>query len=209
MKDINSIPYRQRAFVLEYLKDPTNATAAAIKAGYSKKTARNIAANLLTKVHIRTLIEQKVNKPLEKLEISADRVILELARIAFADSAKLYDDEGNLKHIKDLDEHTRAAVSAVEMEDYVTKGKKGNITKSKPKKIKMTDKSSSLNLLGKYYKLFTDRVEHTGKIKFTSPMVTEKILDLMTADQLDKLKETVVNDMTNGDDNETAGNNPS
>lgn len=71
---------KQRLFVAEYLKD-LNATQAAIRAGYSPRTANEQAARLLAKVSIRAATEQAFNKRAAKVELSADYVLGNLTEI--------------------------------------------------------------------------------------------------------------------------------
>lgn len=71
---------RQQRFVDEYLVD-LNATQAAIRAGYSSKTARQIGQNLLTKVDIQQAISAAQSKRQERTELTADEVIRDLREV--------------------------------------------------------------------------------------------------------------------------------
>ncbi len=73
---------KQSRFCAEYLID-SNATQAAIRSGYSKKTARRIGTENVQKPAIRDLLAKKINKQLKRCDITADRVLWELADIAF------------------------------------------------------------------------------------------------------------------------------
>ena len=79
---------RREAFAAEYLKD-LNATRAAIRAGYSAKTASSIGARLLADAGVARAVEAGMAARARRTEIDADRVVLELARIAFADPRDL------------------------------------------------------------------------------------------------------------------------
>ena len=72
---------KQRIFVAEYLID-RNATQAAIKAGYSAKTARSQGQRLLTKVDIKELVDKRLSKLEEKAGLTAERVMREVKAIA-------------------------------------------------------------------------------------------------------------------------------
>lgn len=72
---------RQEAFVREYLVD-LNATQAAIRAGYSKNTAKSIGHENLTKPDIRARIEELQGKRAEKLELDAEWVLRKLQTVA-------------------------------------------------------------------------------------------------------------------------------
>jgi len=74
---------KQARFVDEFLVD-SNATQAAIRAGYSKKTAKQIGSRLLTNVDIARLVEARTAKMAEKMEITAERIVEEMADAAFA-----------------------------------------------------------------------------------------------------------------------------
>lgn len=105
---------KQQLFVREYLVD-LNAAAAAIRAGYSKKTARQHAARLLTNVYISAEIERSTQARLQKLAITADNVIQELGRLAFFDVRKLFAPDGSLIPLHKLDRDTAAGVAGFEL----------------------------------------------------------------------------------------------
>lgn len=65
---------KQQIFVAEYLKD-RNATQAAIRAGYKKRTAKQIGSKLLTRVDVSAAVAEKTNKRLQKLEVTAESVL--------------------------------------------------------------------------------------------------------------------------------------
>lgn len=89
---------KEDMFCREFTKD-FNGARAARDAGYSEKTARQIATTLLSKVHIRNKISSLLEPRMKYLEISSDRVGQELAAIGFAELAALpeYDERGNVK----------------------------------------------------------------------------------------------------------------
>lgn len=105
---------RQR-FVEEYLANP-NATQAAIAAGYSAKTAGAQGHELLKIPEIQTAIEAGRAKTAEKLDITAERIVAEMAKLAFSDPRDLMDDYGNLLPPDQWPENAAGAVSAIEVE---------------------------------------------------------------------------------------------
>lgn len=149
---------KQEAFVLEYLID-LNATQAAIRAGYSAKTADRIGPELLGKTCVREAIEAAKAKRAERTQITADKVLNELAKIGFADIRNIFDADGNLLSPASLPDDVAAAVSALEL-ITVSKGK-GEV--EHVAKIKLADKRAALVDLGKHLGLFRERVELTGK----------------------------------------------
>ena len=80
------LPAKRQRFVEEYLID-LNATQAAIRAGYSAKTAGSIGEEILKKPEIQEAIQAAMKARSERTEITADRVLKELGRIAFLTSA--------------------------------------------------------------------------------------------------------------------------
>lgn len=113
MKTKGKLTPKQAMFVSEYLID-LNATQAAIRAGYSPKSAGRFSIELLNKSHIQQAIQAKQEKRVAKLDISAERLDLEAARIAFFDIRKLYREDGTLKALHELDEDTARAITGIE-----------------------------------------------------------------------------------------------
>lgn len=138
---------KQKLFVAEYLVD-LNATQAAIRAGYSAKTARQIAAQNLAKLNVEAEIEKAMQKRMERTEVTADKVVKELARLAFADmrSYTVWGPDGvRWVESEELSEDDSAAVTEVTL----TPNQYGQSLK-----IKLGHKDSALRLLA----------EHTGVV---------------------------------------------
>ena len=153
---------RHEFFCAEYVKDH-NGTRAAIDSGFAEKSARVTASKLLTKANIRAEIARREANLLEKLELSAEKVLRQLAALAFFDIRKLYNEDGSLKSVPGLDDDTQAALCAIEVEklyEHLGKGQakeKGTLTK-----IKVADRGLNLERLGRHFKLFTIRVQDNG-----------------------------------------------
>ena len=100
---------KQARFCKEYVID-FNATRAAEAAGYSKNTARNIASENLTKPDIQDEIQRLTKKTTENLEVSAERVVEELAKMGLTDKDQLgdftLDSKDKLKALEMLARHT-------------------------------------------------------------------------------------------------------
>lgn len=157
----NLTPKQQR-FVEEYLID-LNATQAAIRAGYSEKTAAAIGAENLIKPNIAKAIEEAQNKRAEQTQIDAAYVLRRLVEIDQMDVLDIMDDNGNVKPIKDWPKIWRQYISNIEtisMDDG-----EGWL-----KKIKWPDKVKNLELLGRHVSVgaFKDKVEHSGKLEIQS-----------------------------------------
>jgi phage terminase small subunit len=92
---------RRKKFADEWLISG-NATAAAKKAGYSEKTAKSQGQRLLTNADLQAYIQKKMLKSLEKLEITEERILQEIAAIGFFDIFEATD-QFSFKPIKTAD----------------------------------------------------------------------------------------------------------
>lgn len=145
---------KQQKFVAEYLID-LNATQAAIRAGYSAKTARNIAQELLTKPHIQVELQKRRGKVEKKLEVKQESIIAELAAIAFsngADYAKVVSDGTACGVVftptEQLDKEKLKAIASIEMSQSGMK-------------VKTHDKLRAIELLAKFMGWFDQQKEET------------------------------------------------
>lgn len=139
---------KQKFFCREYLRD-FNATQAAIRAGYSPKTAKQIAAENLSKLDLRRYIRALADNLNEQTDNDIRRIIIELQLIAYGSLKDVADWDCNgitLKNSDDIEESSRIVS---ELSDSPKFGMK----------IKMHDKIKALELLGKYHKIFSDKEE--------------------------------------------------
>ncbi len=148
---------KQKRFVEEYLID-LNATAAAIRAGYSEKSAGQIGEQNLKKLEIQNAIDEAMQKRSEKTNITAERVLAELAKVAFGDIRTLFDDAGNLKPMSEMPDESVAMIASFDTSVIKSDSDEPEIIK----KIKLSDKLRALEMLGKHLKLFTDKVDMTS-----------------------------------------------
>lgn len=154
---MSEITPKQQMFAKEYLVD-LNATQSAIRAGYSAKTAEAQGSRLLTNVKVQASIQELMDKRAAKYEITADRVLQEIAKLAFHDPRKFFDADGRIKPINEIDDDTAMALSGIETFHKVTG--EDNDCMAVVTKIKTADKGANLERLGRHLKLFTDKVEH-------------------------------------------------
>ena len=166
---------KQTRFVAEYLANGMNATKAAISAGYSKTTAESQGTRLLGNVEIAKKLSEKVGKVLMKLDYSVDRTLKEIARLAFYDPANLYEDDGSVKRIKDIDEDTRSVIAGMEVVELFEGDGEQKHAYGLLKKIKTYDRRGALDMLMRYHALYKDKVEHTGEVRIARIMVPERI----------------------------------
>lgn len=154
---------KKKDFIKEYLID-LNATQAAIRAGYSQKTAYSQGQRLLKDVEIQHKIQHEMDKRAERTEITADRVLNEIAKLAFSDLRNIFDENGRLKPIDQLPEEISASISSIKVTSKQSPGEEP-VEIDYVSEIKLWDKKGSLELLGKHLKLFTEKIEHEHKFK--------------------------------------------
>lgn len=141
-----------------------------LKANISRTMGRNDG-------RIRKEIERRRGEALQKasdrLEISSERVLAELARIAFFDVANLFDADGNPLSITDIDPDARAAIAGLDVfEEYDGRGDE-RVKIGDVRKWKLADKLNALAQLAKHLGLAKEQVETNGTqrviIEFASP----------------------------------------
>ena len=151
---------KQKRFVREYLVD-LNATQAAVRAGYSIKTAKEIGYENLTKPHIAAAVDEALAT---EAGITRTRVIDELARIGFANMDDYIRITNDGEPFIDLSEMTReqaAAINEVTVEDFKD-GRGKDARQVRRVKFKMNDKLAALDKIGRALRMFKDQVVHTG-----------------------------------------------
>lgn len=107
---------RKAVFVEAYIANGGNATEAAKTAGYSVKSAASQGQRLSKDVEIASQIATRAKAVANKYELTAELAARSIVQELSFDPAKLYDEDGNLKKITDLDEDTRMALTAIEFE---------------------------------------------------------------------------------------------
>ena len=135
---------RQSRFVDEYLVD-LNATQAAIRAGYSKKTANTQAARLLVNVNIQEAVQEGQRETQIRSKVSLDQVVREAARLALFDPRKMFKADGTPKAIQDLDDDTAACIAGL---DVMNIGSGDEI--SQVLKYKLAPKGQAIDTLMKH-----------------------------------------------------------
>lgn len=161
---------KQIRFVEEYLVD-LNATQAALRAGYSAKTAGCIGWENLKKPEIQAAIKAAQKQRLERLGVRADRVLEEAARLAFVDVRRLYDVNGDLLPVTDLDDETAAAVAGLEvLEEWRGRGDDRELV-GHTKKIRLWNKLEGLTLLAKHLRLLQE-----GDSNNERPLITINVI---------------------------------
>ena len=141
---------KQQVFVEEYLID-LNATQAAIRAGYSAKNADKIGPGLLGKSRVASAIKQAMAERSRRTGINQDRVLRELAKLAFINATDVINmDEATIQG--DANREDTAAIASVKVKTIPTEA--GNITE---REVRICDKLKALELIGKHLAMFTDK----------------------------------------------------
>lgn len=135
---------KQELFAREYLKD-LNATQAAIRAGYSEKTAKEVGYENLTKPHVLELVAELKAQRVEQTGIDAAYVLRRLTEIDQMDVLDILLANGELKPIKDWPKVWRTTLSGMDVVEMASADSAALL-----KKIKWPDKVKNLELLGKH-----------------------------------------------------------
>lgn len=144
---------KQQRFVDEYLID-LNATQAAIRAGYSVRTANEQGAQNLAKLSIQDAISRKMAARSRRTGVNAERVVLELAKVAFAKITDIVDSNGRIKEDASPDD-----LACIESIKY--KESDNEYGGSVEREVKIASKLKALELLGKHLGMWSDKFNVT------------------------------------------------
>ena len=150
---------RQDVFVEEYLVD-LNATQAAIRAGYSVKTANEQASRLLANVKVQTQIAKAMAERSKRTGINQDRVVLELAKIALVKMTDIVTADGKIR--EDASEDDLSCIESIKYKHSDT-----DTGCSEEREIKIASKIKALELLGKHLGMWNDKID----LNVTLPVV--------------------------------------
>lgn len=157
---------KQEMFCREYLID-LNATQAAIRAGYSEKTANRTASENLSKPDIQIRISELMKERSDRLQIDADYVLNRLVEIDQMDVLDILHDDGGIKPIHEWPKVWRTSLSGMDLAEMFESKDGERELVGIMKKIKWPDKVKNLELLGKHKNVsaFVDKVDLTADIK--------------------------------------------
>lgn len=152
---------KHEAFAVRYVQT-RNAAEVAREFDFAPEYGRRLTLT----PHVAARIQELTTTMLERHHITADRVMLELARIGFGDMRKAFDERGELKPVHELDDDAAAIISGVEVEvrnerdgfeeDLATGEMKPKFVSVRTSKIKRFNKDASLTTLAKHFKLIGD-----------------------------------------------------
>lgn len=150
---------KQQRFVDEYLID-LNATQAAIRAGYSVKTANEQGSQNLAKLSIQQAIAEQMAERSKRTGINQDRVVLELAKIALVKMTDIVDSQGRIKSDASPDD-----LACIESVKY--KESESDTGSSVEREVKIASKLKALELLGKHLGMWNDKLD----VNITQPII--------------------------------------
>ncbi len=146
---------KQARFVEEYIVD-LNGKQAAIRAGYSPKTAEVQASRMLRYAQVQAALKAAMEARSKRTQITADRVVTELAKLAFANLGDYLPEQleaDPYKHLQGLDRGRRAALEEVQVEHFVER--RGEDARQVRRiKFKVHDKNSALDSLARHLGMF-------------------------------------------------------
>ena len=143
---------KQKRFVEEYLID-LNATQAAIRAGYSPKYADREGHKLVENSRVSEAIEKALAERSRRTGINQDRVVQELAKIAFVKITDVVNDDCEI--LPDADEADLAAIESVKVKSIPTKSGEVGVERE----IKLSSKLKALELLGKHLGMWNAKLD--------------------------------------------------
>ena len=154
----NALTPRQEAFVKQYLID-RNGKQAAIRAGYSPKGAEVQASALLRLHKVSVAVDFAIAKQSARLEITADRVLSEMAKLAYSNIGEYLGPGNTTKDLSTLPREQLACIQEVTVDEYGGGSGDGQRKKVCRTRFKLADKAKALDMLGRHLKLFTDKSE--------------------------------------------------
>jgi len=173
-----TLTIREQHFVEHYLRDG-NATQAAIRAGYSPKHAPRIGSELTKRPAIRACIETGRKNAALRAQLSADRVLLEAARVGLSDIRELFDERDQIKPISEWSDDIAAAVSSIKVvPEYTTDEDGRRVLAGYRREVKFWDKGAGLDKLMRYLGLYDADNRQRG---LAAPLSTlpRPVLELM------------------------------
>ncbi|MDD4915409.1 MAG: terminase small subunit [Methylococcales bacterium] len=151
---------KQQAFVDEYLID-LNGRQAATRAGYILAKSESTPCRLLKNPAIQAAIASGMATRMQRVKIDQDRVLLEIARLAFCDPRRLFDANGALLPIQDWPEDMAAAVASIRVQEV--KNTNGVVIGT-TKLVKFWDKGKQLELAARHLGLLHEKLEITTSV---------------------------------------------
>ncbi len=154
---------RQKEFVEAYMID-LNGTEAVIRAGYNAKDragAGAIAYKLLQTIEIKDEINARLLERHRRNALTVEKIEMMLRALAEVELLDLYDEQGHVKPLQDMPPDARAAIKSIKRKtrEHAIDG-----VFSDEVELELWDRKSALELLGKHFKMFTDKLDLGGQL---------------------------------------------
>ena len=173
---------KQKRFCEEYIKD-LNGKEAAIRSGYSKNTATQIASSYLNKPAIVEYLEKLQSKTAKRNQITLDELIQDLAEIKNINIADLYDENGSLKDLHQLPGEFTKCIQ--EITQIKSNWGKGGENEKQTTKVKFYSRLDAIEKLAKHLGFYEkDNSQSKPEVKFVM-----NVPDQETANEIKKLHE--------------------
>jgi phage terminase small subunit len=175
---------KQKTFIAEYQKD-YNATRAVIAAGYSEKTASEIAYDLLQKNSVKNVIAIQTEQRLKKIGVHAEKALSARAAVAYCDARKFFTPNGTVKSPDEWDDEMAGCVAGFEVTELFA-GKNGDRQLiGYVKKVKLNDRNPAQHDITDHLRLFPERQSGTeinvqGDLNLTNMELSSKAVFLIT-----------------------------
>lgn len=151
----NRLSEKQMRFIEEYLVD-MNATRAATAAGYKSSYPNVVGHDLLRHPVVGKRIEEAIKARAYSMGITANRVLEELAKLAFGDIRDIFDEDGKLINPKNLPGKVAARVASIKVNTSTIYDKEGNAVVEYVVELKQHDKLVALDKLARHLGLYRD-----------------------------------------------------
>lgn len=161
MKASTKLSARERRYVAEFLVD-LNGSAAVRRMQPKSKRPDVISAKLHSRPRVQEAIVEAMAKREERTEISQDRVLRELAAVAFSDPRQMYDEHGAMLSVDKMSDRAAASLAGIETEEIAVGAGEKRQAIGMLRKVKRWDKVKALELLGKHLAMWKDVHQHTG-----------------------------------------------
>lgn len=157
-KEVIPLNIKQEEFCRKYVECGGNGTQA-YKEVYQcdEKTARTNSSRLLTNAYIKQYIEELLEDARNRNRVTVDKIVNEYAKLAFFNPADVFDSNGTVKDIQQLDENVTASIKSIKIKEDVRYENGEEVPDGYTKEITFSDKKSALDSLGKFLGMFVDK----------------------------------------------------
>lgn len=159
--------HRRALFIEAYIRNGGNGKQAAIEAGFARKSAESKASQLLREVKVFEQMTERHAQVLaqaqQKTQVTTDEILESMARDVRFDPAKLFNDDGSMKSIAQMDEDTRLALRGIEFDEIALGEGENRKVIGRTAKVKFPEKTAAREQGFKHFGLFKKHQEQAGR----------------------------------------------